>query len=81
VDAEGGRACTSVAADADAPPLIVRFTPRAHPDADVQEEGETLEAVLEPGGSVRFTSENKGGVWETRLAGADDDSACAGELP
>ncbi len=81
VDAEGGLACTSVVADADAPALTVRFTPRAHPDADVQEAGEMFEAVLEPGGSVRFVSERSGGVWKTRLAGADDDSACAGELP
>ncbi|MFH1864414.1 MAG: amylo-alpha-1,6-glucosidase [Candidatus Eisenbacteria bacterium] len=81
VDAESGRACTSVVADADAPPLTVRFTPRAHPDADVQEEGETLEAVLVPGGSLRFTSERSGGAWTTRLAGADEDTACAGELP
>ena len=56
VDSESGRACTSIVADAGAPALTVRFTPSTHPDSDVQGEGETFEAVLEPGGSVRFDS-------------------------
>ncbi len=81
VDAESERACTRVVADGDAPPLTVRFTPRVPPGADVQEEGETIETVLEPGGGVRFTVEKHAGKWETRLADADESSPCAGELP
>jgi hypothetical protein len=81
VDAEGGRACTSVVADGDVPPLTVRFTPRVPPGADVQEDGETIEAVLEPGGRVRFAVEEHNGTWEARLADADENFACPGELP
>jgi glycogen debranching enzyme len=80
-DAESGRACTRVVADGDAPPLTVRFTPRVPPGADVQEDGETIEAVLKPGGRVRFTVEKRAGKWETRLTDPDDGSVCAGELP
>ncbi|MEA3409383.1 MAG: hypothetical protein U9Q95_03445, partial [Candidatus Eisenbacteria bacterium] len=81
VDAEGERACTRVVADGDAPPLTVRFTPRVPPGADVQEDGETIEVLLEPGGRVRFTVEKNDGAWETRLADADERSPCRDELP
>ncbi len=81
VDAEGGRACTVVVADGDAPSLTVRFVPSIPPGAGVQEEGETIEVVLEPGGRVRFAIEEHDGTWEARLADADESFACPGELP
>jgi hypothetical protein len=80
-DADGGRACTVVAADDDAPSLTVRFTPCMPPGAGVQEEGETIEVVLEPGGRVRFAIEEHDGAWEARLADANESFACPGELP
>ena len=74
-----GAGCTSIAADSDAPPLTVRFTPRFPLGADVQEDGEVIEAELKPGGSLRFVVEESDGVWKAGLA--DDAPACPSELP
>ena len=80
-DAEGRPACTRIVADGDAPPLTVRFTPRVPPDADVQEDGEIIEAILEPGGRIMFTLEKRDGAWEAGLAKAGESSPCPDELP
>jgi glycogen debranching enzyme len=77
--ADGRSGCTTVSADADAPPLTVRFTPRFPPGAGAQEDGEIVEATLAPGETLRFAVAEKNGEWEAGLA--EDAAACIGELP
>ena len=80
-NAGGEGACTSLVSDGDAPPLRVRFTPYVPPGAGAQEAAETVEAVLEPGGSLKFATEERDGAWSARVSAEGDSPECPEELP
>jgi hypothetical protein len=40
-----------------------------------------VEAVLEPGGSLKFALEEKGGDWSARVSAEGDSPECPEELP
>ncbi len=79
VNEDGDGGVYRVRADAECPRLEIRFVAMVPPGADVQQEAESVNAVLAPGSTVEFIVEKVGENWQT-VAIAVDESAGDGSL-